>query len=311
MSATGTPTSAAGRLVRALRDRVLDGRRPAPGFLARPSLGRPRARMLLAAAAALAVLIAGWFWLRDSSLVAVRTVEISGIEGTQGARVRAALEEAARSMTTLHVRQDALDTAAQPFSIVKRIEATTDFPHTMRIHVVTNVAVGAIVVDGRRIAVTSDGTILGDVTAPAGLPEIPLRSTPGGARLTERSAVAAVAALGVAPSALRTRVEAVRTTANKGLELQLAHGPLLVFGSAERLDAKWAAAAAVLSDPEAAGASAIDVSAPERPAVSGLPDGAPATGESDIPTLPESTAESDPTAEVQTDPATGTTLNQP
>ena len=324
MSAIGPRAAdAAGRFAHALRERALAGRRSlaarrppaarrvAAGSRARPALRRPQPRTLLAAGAAVALLLAGWFWLRDSSLVAVRTVEISGIEGAQAARVRAALEEAARSMTTLHVRQDALDTAAQPFSIVKRIEATTDFPHTMRIHVVTNVAVGAIVVDGRRIAVTSDGTILSDVTAPAALPQIPLRSTPGGARLTERSALAAVSALGVAPSALRTRVEAVRTTADKGLELQLAHGPLLVFGAAERLGAKWAAAAAVLADPEAAGASAINVTAPERPAVSGLPDGAPATGESDIPTLPESTAESDPAAEAQTDPVTGATLNQP
>jgi cell division protein FtsQ len=273
-------------------------------------LARPRPRTLLAAGTALVLLVAGWFWLRDSSLVAVRTVAISGIDGTQGVRVRAALEEAARSMTTLHVRQDALDTAAERFSIVKRLEVSTDFPHTMRIHVVTNVAVGAIVVDGRRIAVTSDGTILRDVTAPAALPEIPLRSTPGGARLTERTAVAAVTALGAAPETLRTRVEAVRATAERGLELQLAHGPLLVFANAERLEAKWAAAAAVLADPEAAGASVIDVAAPERPAVAGLPDGAPATGESDIPALPESATETDPTAEVQTDPASGSTLDQ-
>lgn len=276
---------------------------------ARPQLRRPSPRALLAAVAALALLLAGWFWLRDASLVAVRTVEISGIDGAQGTRVRAALEEAARSMTTLHVRQDALETAAKPFSIVKRLEVSTDFPHTMRIHVVTNVAVGAIAIDGRRIAVTSDGTILHDVTAPAALPEIPLRSTPGGPRLTERAAVAAVTALGAAPSALRTRVAAVRTTAAGGLELQLAHGPLLVFGSPWRLAAKWAAAAAVLADPEAAGASTIDVSAPERPAVSGLPGGAPATGESDVPTLPESTAEPNPTAEPQTDPTNGSTLN--
>jgi len=256
------------------------------------------------------LLLAGWFWLRDSSLVAVRTVEVTGIDGPQGTRVRAALEEAARSMTTLHVRQSALDTAAEPFSIVKRIEASTDFPHTMRIHVVTNVAVGAIVVDGRRIAVTSDGTVLRDVSAPAALPEIPLRSAPGGARLTEPDAVAAVAALGTAPSALRGRVEAVQTTPDRGLTLQLAHGPLLVFGSSERLVAKWAAATAVLADPEAAGASAIDVSAPERPAVSGLPDGAPATGESDIPTLPEGETGIDPATDpAATDPAAATDPN--
>lgn len=274
-----------------------------------PQVGRPRPRTLLAAGAALVLLLAGWFWLRDSSLVAVRTVEVTGIDGAQGVRVRAALDEAARSMTTLHVRHGALDTAAEPFSIVKRIEVATDFPHTMRIHVVTNVAVGAIALDGRRIAVTSDGTILRDVTAPAALPEIPLRSTPGGPRLTERAAVVAVTALGTAPSALRSRVEAVRTSADRGLELQLAHGPLLVFGTAERLTAKWAAAAAVLADAESAGASVIDVSAPERPAVSGLPGGAPATGDSDLPVLPESTDGTNPIAEPETDPASGSTLD--
>ena len=259
-----------------------------------PALGRPRPRTLLAAVTALVLLLAGWFWLRESSLVAVRTVEVTGIDGSQGARVRAALEDAARSMTTLHVRRSALDTAVAPFSLVKRLEVSTDFPHTMRIHVVTNVAVGAVTVDGRRIAVTSDGTILRDVVAPARLPQIPLRATPAGARLTEPSAVAAVAALSAAPTALRERVEAVRTTARLGLTLQLAHGPLLIFGTAERLAAKWAAAAAVLADPDAAGATAINLLAPERPATSGLPGGAPTTSESDLPTLPEGEAGTDP-----------------
>lgn len=257
---------------------------------ARLPLGRPRRRTLLIAAAALALLLAGWFWLRDSSLVEVKTVEVSGVAdapGSQGARVRAALEEAARSMTTLHVRRGALDTAVEPFSLVKRIEVATDFPSTMRIHVVTNVAVGAVVVDGRRIAVTSDGTLLRDVPAPARLPDIPVRDEPGGTRLTEASARAAVDALAAAPTALRARVAGIVTTPEHGLEIQLEHGPVLWFGAGERFAAKWAAAAAVLADPQAAGASSIDVAAPERPAVGGLSDGAPATGESDVPTLPE------------------------
>lgn len=305
MSATGTG-SAPQRLVDALR------RRGARVGSARPALRRPHPRTLIAAAVvALALLLAGWFWLRDSSLVAVRNVEVTGVAGTQGARIRGALEEAARSMTTLHVRRDALDTAAAPFSLVKRIEVETGFPHTMRIHVVTNVAVGAVVVDGRRIAVTSDGTLLRDVTAPAALPEIPLHSAPAGARLSEPQAVAAVSALGAAPAALRSRVEGVVTDPQHGLSIQLAHGPLLWFGSGERLGAKWAAAAAVLADPDAAGASSIDVSAPERPAVGGLPEGAPAGGESDIPTLPEGATGADPATDsaaidpsATTDPAT-------
>jgi cell division protein FtsQ len=272
-----------------------------------PSLRRPRLRTLLAAGVALVLLLAGWFWLRDASLVAVRDVEVTGVAGAQGVRVRAALTEAARSMTTLHVRRDALETAAAPFSIVKRIEVATDFPHAMRIHVVTNVAVGAVAVDGRRIAVTSDGTLLRDVTAAATLPEIPLHTAPAGTRLTEPAAVAAAAALGAAPAALRARVEGIVMTPEHGLSLQLAHGPVLWFGSGERLAAKWAAAAAVLADPEAAGASSIDVSAPERPAVGGLPDGAPTTGESDLPTLPQGETGVDPASAPPptTDPAAG------
>lgn len=273
---------------------------------ARVPLPRPRLRTLLAALLALALLAAGWFWLRDSSLVQVETVEVSGVAGapgTQGARVRAALEEAAHSMTTLHVRRDALDTAVAAYPLVKRIEVSTDFPSTMRIHVVTNVAVGAVLVDGQRTAVTSDGTLLRGVPVPGRLPQIPVEQAPVGGRLTEPAAQAAVAALGAAPSALRTRVSGIVTTPEHGLEIQLAHGPALWFGAGERLAAKWAAAAAVLADSDAAGASSIDVSAPERPAVGGLPDGAPAESESDVPALPE-----DVSAGAAIDPATGEPL---
>ncbi|MGB2710798.1 MAG: cell division protein FtsQ/DivIB, partial [Conexibacter sp.] len=255
---------------------------------------RPRPRTLAAGLAAVALALAGWFWLRDSSLVAVRTVEVAGISGPQAARVRAALEDAARSMTTLHVRRQALDTAVAPFSLVKRIEVETDFPHTMRIHVVTNVAVGAVVVGGRRIPVTSDGTILRDVVAPRRLPTIPVEVAPAGARLSEPAAVRAVAALAAAPRALRVRVGDIVTTPEHGLEIQLANGPVVWFGDGTRFAAKWAAAAAVLADPSAAGASAIDVTVPERPAVTGLPDGAPAIGESDVPEPPPELAESLP-----------------
>jgi cell division protein FtsQ len=301
-TSTGSTPS---RLVRGLRARAAAAAR------AVRRMRRPQTRALLAAALALALLLAGWFWLRDSSLVQVRTVEVSGVAGapgTQGARVRAALDDAARSMTTLHVRHDALDTAVAPFSLVKRIEVSTDFPSTMRIHVVTNVAVGAVVVDGRRIAVTSDGTLLRDVAAPKRLPEIPLRAAPGGERLTEPAARTAVAALGAAPEALRTRVKGIVTTPEHGLEIQLAHGPVLWFGSGERLAAKWMAAAAVLADREAAGASSIDVSAPERPAVGGLPGGAPAEGESDIPEPPAG-ATTEPQPEVEANAADASTLD--
>ena len=48
-------------------------------------------------------------------------------------------------------------------------------------------------------------------------------------------------------------------------------GPELIFGDATRARAKWIAATRVLADPEAEGASYIDVRLPGRPAAGGLP----------------------------------------
>jgi cell division protein FtsQ len=261
--------------------------------LRRPALRRPRLRTLLLLALLAVVLGAGWFWVRDSSLVAVRQVEVTGIDGAQAPSVRAALDEAARSMTTLHVRRSALETAVAPYSVVKEIEVSTSFPRTLRIHVVTNVAVAAIERDGRRIPVTSDGTLLRDLPAAKDLATVPLRNAPGGRRLTEPDALAAVAALAAAPASLRSRIASVATTKAEGLTVQIANGPAIWLGDRERLRAKWTAAIAVLADPGSAGATYVDVAAPERPAVGGLPGGAPATGDSDVPTLPDGATAAD------------------
>src|SRR5687768_906305 len=74
-----------------------------------------------------------WVWLRDSSLAAVRDVEVTGSTSSEEPRVRAALDAAARDMTTLHVREDALRSAVGRFSSVADLEVETDFPHTLRI----------------------------------------------------------------------------------------------------------------------------------------------------------------------------------
>jgi hypothetical protein len=59
-------------------------------------------------------------------------------------------------------------------------------------------------------------------------------------------------------------------TGGHGLSARLSDGPLLYFGTTERLDAKWAAVTRVLEDPEAAGALYLDVRIPERTAAGGL-----------------------------------------
>jgi cell division protein FtsQ len=244
-----------------------------PSRLSRPArslrrVPRPPARAVAGLAGVLAVLLVGWLWLRDSSLVAVRQVTVTGASGPDAGRVVAALEEAGRAMTTLHVRDDELRTAIEPFPSVASVHADAVFPHTLRIEVREKGPVGVVVARGDRVAVGRDGRVLHGVPTD-GLPEIAARAVPGGPRVTARDARRGMAALATAPAPLRARVR--RTSLGpQGLAVALRHGPSLIFGGPERLRAKWVAAAVVLADPTSAGATYIDVRLPERPAAGGL-----------------------------------------
>ena len=121
---------------------------------------RPPARAAGACACVLALLGGGWLWLRDSGLVAVDQVSVTGVSGSEAPRVRAALEGAARDMTTLHVRPDQLQTAVEPFPAVMAVDAHADFPHRLRIVVHEHVAVAALAAGTDRVPVAADGTLL-------------------------------------------------------------------------------------------------------------------------------------------------------
>jgi cell division protein FtsQ len=229
---------------------------------------RPRPRLLLALAAVLLVLACGWLWLRDSPLVAVQRVQITGVSGQDAPLIRQALLAAARNMTTLDIHMDQLRSAVAPYPVVKDLRVTTTFPHGMRIRVIEEIPVGVVSVGGRTIAVAADGTLLHDVQAPGSLPTIPLKVPPGGTRLGGDSA-GAVAVLAAAPWQFLARVSQVTTISGRGLAAQLRNGPSVYFGDRSRLAAKWSAAAAVLADSGSAGATYIDVTDPDRPAAGG------------------------------------------
>jgi cell division protein FtsQ len=251
-------------------------RLPRPSRSFRPSfpahaldgLPRPPVRTVAAFGGVLALLIVGWLWVRDSSLVAVRQVRVTGASGPDAGRVIAALQEAGRAMTTLHVRDDELRTAVEPFASVASVHADAAFPHTLRIEVREKAPVGVVVADGDQVAVGRDGRILRGVPTD-GLPQIAARTAPGGTRVTDRDARRGLAVLAAAPAPLRARVR--RTSIGpQGLSVALRNGPSLVFGGSERLRAKWVAAAVVLANPTSAGASYIDIRMPERPAAGGV-----------------------------------------
>ncbi len=237
-----------------------------------------RPRLLLALIVLLAALAGAWLWLRDSSLVAVQRVSVTGQSGPDAAKIRSALIAAAKTMTTLDVQVGRLRTAVAPYPAVKDLQVSTQFPHGMRIRVIEQNPVGAVTVGGHTTAVAADGTLLHDVVAAKALPAIPLRVPPGGARLTDPSALGAVAVLAAAPYQMLAHVSQVTTSSAHGEVAQLRDGPAIYFGDTSRLRAKWASVTEVLADPGSAGAAYIDVSDPARPAAGASTAANPSTG---------------------------------
>jgi cell division protein FtsQ len=249
------------------------GRRLAARRLVRFPPLSARLRRLLLIPTALCLLLAATYqlWLRDSSLVRIERVTVSGLTTDDAPRVRAALSTAARSMTTLHVDRGDLERAVEGHPMVKAIELSPDFPHTLRIRVIEHHPAAIAITDGGRVAVAGDGTVLRELPSEGGLPTIRADGTVRGDRLEDTAALTAARVAGTAPAALHRRLEKVHIRKEDGLVVPLRDGPELIFGDATRIRAKWTAAARVLSDRAAAGASYVDLRLPGRPAAGGLP----------------------------------------
>jgi len=246
-------------------------RRPAgtrPARRARPG-GRIWIRRLVAIAVLAGLLGAGYLlWLRDSSLFAVRDVRVTGVSSVDRDEVGAALTRAAREMTTLHVREDALRAAARPYPSVESVSAQPRLPSGLEIEVTEREPVALVDVEGRDLPVAGDGTVLpGLSTAGLDLPALEATAEPSSARLSE-GALEQARVLGAAPEPLRVLIER-STEDSEGVQVRLASGISLRFGDATRAEAKWDAAARILADSRLGGLSYIDVRAPERPAVGG------------------------------------------
>ena len=287
----------------ALRAAALETLRLLPraaGVLPRAALSLPPVlrRRLLVLALVAGALAGGYFgWLRDSSLVRVERVKVEGLSGPGSERVRAALADSARGMTTLHIRQDELERAVESEPLVHSITVHTDFPRAVRIAVVQKTPVGVLVVRGRRVPVAADGTLLRDSRADRLLPTLPAGKLPRGKRLGTGHAMRLVQVAAAAPAALRRRIEGVRQSRAHGYVAQVRGGPDVWIGDTSALDAKWRAAAAILAQASSEGADYIDVRFPERAVAGGLEQGAVSAdeqqagaGEPALPASPDAAA---------------------
>lgn len=214
------------------------------------------------------LLAGGWLWLRDSSLVAVTAVRITGATSSDEPRIRSALESAARDMTTLHVREEILHDVVDRFPSVKDLHVDTDFPHRITIEVLEHRPVAALEIDGRRTPVSGGGIVLTGVHADDDLPTIRTDQLPQ-QTITDAKTQAALTVAAAAPEQLLERGERL-WWGDEGLTMDLRDGPPLFFGNKQDAAAKWAAAARVLAEPDAAGATYLDLRVPGRVAAGGL-----------------------------------------
>lgn len=228
-------------------------------------LRRAFALAVVAAIAAAAYML----WLRDSSLVAVHDVSVTGVSSAESGEVEAALTEAARGMTTLHVREDELRAAAAAFPTVESVSADARFPNGLTIEVTEREPVGVLEADGRDLPVAGDGTLLpGISTSGLELPPIEAARVDPSAGRASDEALAQARVLGPVPGPMRP-LAGRASVDERGVVVELSDGIVLVFGDASDAAAKWAAAARILADPELGGLSYIDLRAPDRPAVGG------------------------------------------
>jgi cell division protein FtsQ len=224
----------------------------------------------------------GWLWLRNSSLVAVEHVRVSGLHGPDAQAIEAALTGAATHMSTLDVRPAALRAAVASFPVVRAIRAIPSFPHRLRIEVTEQLPVAALTIGGARTAVAADGIVLGPSLLSGSLPALISGGQGGiepleGQRVHGESSLAELTVLGAAPAPL-ARATSRMFTGPEGLTAAMRNGLLVYFGDATRPHAKWLSLARVLADPSSVGASYIDVRLPERPAAGFSSGGVPSDG---------------------------------
>ena len=263
--------------------------------------------LALVAAAAVAAVYYGWF--RDSSLVQVREVQVTGLTGPDAARAREMLKSAGLDMSTLHVREDDLRRAVESEPSILSLTATPDFPHTLRIDVTENHPVAAIVVPGSgKVPIAGNGTLMPGDRPSGSVPEIRVRGVAqtgrrgtAAARLTDERVAPLLRVAATAPPVLLKRSLTIERRKGEGIVVVMKNGPRVMFGDDTRAADKWRAAAGVLASSNSQGAAYIDVRLPNRPVAGGLKAQTPPGGVA----APQAAATPTPTPATPSTPAGG------
>ena len=226
------------------------------------ALGRRRLRILLVIAAAV-VAVGVAFLVIDSPLLDVDRVQVEGAAHLSAAQIRAATG-VKNGAPLLFVDTATVRHRLEQLPWVRARAVQRVYPATVRV-TVTEYQPAVFVRSGASVVlIASNGHTIAHVAhAPAGVKEIRgVRAAPvDGELLSPPEAAGVVAQL---PRALADQVVAV-DIADAGIALDLARGGSIRLGRATDLDAKAAAALAVLARRGTTPFSYIDVSTPATP----------------------------------------------
>lgn len=226
----------------------------------------PSWRSLVVGVLILALAGGVYFAARESSMFAVRTIEVEGAPPNVTAQVRAALEPLAGT-SLVKIRDGDVQRRLSSLISVAAASSDRDFPHTLRVYVRVEQPLGVLRQGAAAWLVSADGRVLRELPHPQ-LSSLPRVWLPAGASVTAESvlgdalglrAVAALRALGRQP--LGASVRDVRTAEHE-LTLILRSGLEVRLGDASNLRLKLAVAHEIL--PQLGPPGYLDVSVPDR-----------------------------------------------
>jgi cell division protein FtsQ len=239
---------------------------------------------ILLALLVVAALVGGGIGLLYSPVFRVRHIVVIGDVHTPRAQLLAAAGLAAQDGTVLMIdagppsAQRALD--ALPW--VASVTFQRRWPWTVVIKVTERSPVARVVVDGHQDVVDKSGRVL--EVSPSRPPALPLimgvQGAPAGARVSPEAGLsqpelgALLAAAGAAPHALAERHLELAYSAADGLVGYVGGDKAVVLlGDASELGPKLAILEELASRVDLAGYSQVDLTVPQRPALTPLPSG--------------------------------------
>jgi cell division protein FtsQ len=234
----------------------------------------PSGRALLVGFALLGAGVLAYFGARESSLFALRSIEISGAPPRVAAHVRTALRPL-DGKSLLAVDRADVERRLAKLSDVAGVSFDRDFPHTLKLNVTPAHSIAVLRRGMSAWILSSDGHVI-RTTGLFGAPRLPRVWVPRatsidvGMTIDDADAARAVAALALARGArFEERIATVRSSGSE-LTFVLANGPELRLGDPGAVGLKLAVAERLLPMVITT-AGYVDVSVPARPIVGGQP----------------------------------------